>query len=156
MSHFGIISPPVAGHLNPLGVLGRELQRRGHRVTLLGIPDVADKARAAGLDFVPIGASDHPPGSLAESLAQLGRLTGRAALRCVVAAIRQTTITLCRDAPSAIQGAGIESLLIDQTEPAGSSIAEHLRLPFVTACCALVMNREPDVPPPFIGWSYRP
>lgn len=34
MTHFGIICPAAIGHLNPMCALGRELQRRGHRVTL--------------------------------------------------------------------------------------------------------------------------
>jgi MGT family glycosyltransferase len=46
-------------------------------------------------------------------------------------------------------------LLVDQTEPAGGSVAEHLGIPFVTLCNALALNREPDVPPPFSPWSYR-
>ncbi|WP_009631168.1 glycosyltransferase [Synechocystis sp. PCC 7509] len=33
MTHFGIICPPVTGHLNPMTTLGYELQRRGHKVT---------------------------------------------------------------------------------------------------------------------------
>jgi zeaxanthin glucosyltransferase len=31
VKHFGIICPPVPGHLNPFLALARELQRRGHR-----------------------------------------------------------------------------------------------------------------------------
>ena len=35
MTHFGIICPATTGHLNPMSTLGAQLQRRGHRVTLL-------------------------------------------------------------------------------------------------------------------------
>jgi MGT family glycosyltransferase len=63
---------------------------------------------------------------------------------------------ICRDLPGAVKGAHIDALLVDQTEPAGGSVAEHLGLPFVTICNALAMNREPDIPPPFTPWEYRP
>ena len=43
MTHFGAICPAATGHLNPMTALGRELQRRGHRVTVLGMPDAETK-----------------------------------------------------------------------------------------------------------------
>lgn len=51
MTHFGIICPATTGHLNPMPVLGAELQRRGHRVTLFGILDAQAIPLAAGLEF---------------------------------------------------------------------------------------------------------
>ena len=44
-------------------------------------------------------------------------------------------------------------LLVDQTEPGGGTVAEHLGLPFITICNALLLNREPAVPPPFTPWT---
>lgn len=152
--HFGIVSPPVSGHINPFGALGRELIRRGHRVSLIHMPDLAERARAEGLGFIGIGYSDHPPGSLSESLAQLARLQGWAALRFTIRAVSRTTEMICRDAPGCIRSTGIDALLVDQTEPAGGAVAEHLGLPFVTVSNALILNREPRVPPPFTGWNY--
>lgn len=153
--HFGIISPPVPGHLHPFGALGRELIARGHRVTLFHVRDVEERARREGLEFVAIGETDHPPGSLPESLRTLASLSGFAALRFTIDAIRKTTEMLCRDAPGALGNAGVEFVLVDQTEPAGGSIAEHVGIPFVTVCNALVFNPEPSIPPPFTAWTYR-
>lgn len=151
--HFGVITPPVQGHLHPFGALGRELIARGHRVTVIQMMDVEERARAEGLEFIAIGQSDHPRGSLPESLTKLGRLQGYAALRFTIAAVRRTTEMLCRDAPSAIRNAGIEILLVDQTEPGGGTVAEYLGLPFLTICNALVLNREATIPPPFTPWT---
>lgn len=114
MTHFGIITPPVSGHLHPFSALGRELQERGHRVTCFQMPDLEDKIRAEGIDFRPIGESDHPLGSLPRSLAQLGRLHGLGALRFTIRAVAQTSVMVCRDAPAAIRSAGVEALLVDQ------------------------------------------
>ena len=155
MTHFGIITPPVSGHINPWAALGRELQQRGHRVTLFGIPDVEAKVLREGLEFSAIGQSDHPQGSLPQSLAHLSTLGGLAALRFALQAIQKTTNAICRDAPSVIKEAGVEALLVDQTEPAGATVAEHLGLPYITVCCAMMINREAAIPPIFTDWNYQ-
>lgn len=153
--HLGIISPPVSGHINPFAALGRELRCRGHRVTWFHMEDLAERIAAEDLEFCAIGWKDHPLGSLPQSLAQLGRLQGWPALRFTINAIRRTTEMLCRDLPDAVRRAGIDALLVDQTEPAGGSVAEHLGMPFITVCNALVLNRDPYVPPPFTPWGYH-
>jgi zeaxanthin glucosyltransferase len=154
-AHFGIITPPVAGHIHPFGALGRELIARGHRVTGFQVADLEAQIRAQGIEFAPVGRSDHPPGSLAKSLDQLSRLQGLAALRFTIRAIERTTEMMLRDGPQAIRAAGVSALLVDQMEPAGGAIAEHLDLPFFTICNALPLNRDPLVPPPFTNWRYR-
>ncbi len=153
--HLGIISPPVSGHINPFAALGRELRRRGHRVTWFHMEDLAERIESEDLEFYAIGQKDHPRGSLPESLAQLGRLQGWPALRFTIQAIRQTTEMLCRDLPEAVRRAGVDALLVDQTEPAGGSVAERAGMPFITVCNALALNRDPYVPPPFTPWCYQ-
>jgi zeaxanthin glucosyltransferase len=155
MIHFGIISPPVSGHLDPLSALGRELVARGHRVTVLQLADLDEKIAAHGLAFQPIGEQDFPRGSLPQWLAALGRLKGLAALRFTIQAVARTSVAVCRDAPAVIRQAGIDALIVDQMEPAGGAVAEHLGLPFVTVCSALAINRDPVAPPPFTPWGYR-
>jgi MGT family glycosyltransferase len=155
MTRFGIISPPVSGHIHPFSALGRELLARGHRVTYFQVPDLEEKIRSEGIDFCPIGAGDHPRGSLLRSLAELGQLKGLAALRFTIGAVARTSVMTCRDAPDAVRKAGIDVLLVDQMEPAGGAVAEHLAIPFVTICNALAINRDVRVPPPFTPWSYR-
>jgi zeaxanthin glucosyltransferase len=152
--HYGIITPPVGGHIHPFGALGRELIARGHRVTLLHMEDVRARAIEEGLEFAALGESDHPPGSLSRSLAELGQRKGLGALRFTIEAVRRTTEMICRDAPAVLEARGIDRLLVDQMEPAGGSVADHLGIPFVTICNALALNREPCMPPPFTGWRY--
>jgi MGT family glycosyltransferase len=117
--------------------------------------DLEPKVRSEGLEFWPIGLTDHPRGSLPRSLAELGARRGLSALRFTIDAVARTTTMTCRDAPDAIRDAGVDALLVDQMEPAGGAVAEHLQLPFVTVCNALAINRDPAVPPPFTPWPYR-
>jgi zeaxanthin glucosyltransferase len=152
--HYGIITPPVSGHIHPFGALGRELIARGHRVTLLHMEDVRASAIQEGVEFAPLGESDHPPESLGRSLTELGRRKGLGALRFTIEAVCRTTEMICRDAPAVLEARGIDRLLVDQTEPAGGTVADHLGIPFVTICNALALNREPCMPPPFTGWRY--
>jgi zeaxanthin glucosyltransferase len=153
--HFGIVSPPVSGHLHPLSALGRELVARGHRVTHFQLPDNEATICAEGLEFHPIGARDFPRGSLPQWVAQIGRRKGLAAVRLTIRAVTSTTAAVCRDLPQAIRTCGVEALLVDQMEPAGGTVAEHRDIPFVTVCCALALNRDECVPPPFTPWKYR-
>lgn len=151
---FGIVTPPVPGHLHPFGALGRELIRRGHRVTVFHMADLEERVQREGLEFSPLGQSDHPRGSLPVSLEKLGQKKGAAALRFTIDAVAKTTEMMLRDAPGAMRAAGIETILADQMEPAACALAEHLGIPFITICNALALNREPGVPPAFSPWSY--
>jgi UDP:flavonoid glycosyltransferase YjiC (YdhE family) len=63
MTHFGLICPATTGHLNTMLPLGKELQKRGHRVTLFGILDAKSKTLAAELEFQAVGESEFPTGA---------------------------------------------------------------------------------------------
>jgi MGT family glycosyltransferase len=138
-----------------MAALGRELQRRGHRITFLQIPDVEAKVLSEALNFWPIGQSTYQPGELAKVFAQLGKLSGLEALRYSVRFCQHTTAMICQDAPRAIQAAGVEALLVDQLEPAGEAVAEFLDIPFICVCCAQAIHRQVDVPPFFTHWNYQ-
>ncbi|MDM9384587.1 glycosyltransferase [Chlorogloeopsis sp. ULAP01] len=155
MTHFGILCPAKTGHLNTMLPLGRELQRRGHRVTLFGIADVQSKTLAAGLNFWRIGETDYPLGIAAQSLTQLGNLSGFAALRYNLNLIQKEAAMVLRDAPKALKNAGVEALLVNQMTLEGGSVAEFLDLPFITVCSALPVNQEDGVPPFVTSWSYN-
>jgi zeaxanthin glucosyltransferase len=155
MTHFGILCPAAIGHLNPMCAIGRELIQRGHRVTLFGVPDVQIKVAAAGLEFGEIGAQAFPPGKIDEIYQQLGVMSRLAGLKFTVKWLQQETAMLCAEAPAAIQAQGIELLIVDQITRIGGTIADFLKLPFVTICNALPINTEPSVPPFFTHWTYQ-
>lgn len=156
MTHFGIICPAETGHLNTMLPLGCELQQRGHRVTLFGLLDAQPQTVAAGLDFWAIGEAEFPAGALSQSFAQLGELSGLAALRYTINLFKQEAAVILRDAPQAIKEANVEALLVDQTSPEAGTVADFLEIPFITVCSAVVLNREETVPPFNTPWSYNP
>jgi zeaxanthin glucosyltransferase len=156
MTHFGIICPALTGHLNPMTTLGHELQRRGHRVTLFGIADARAKTLAAGLEFWAIGEAEFLPGASAAANTKLGELTGLDAFKQIVTMFKQSTTMLLDEAPPAISAAGVEVLLIDQTSSGGGTVADFLKLPFITVCCALMLNLEVGIPPFNTTWRYSP
>lgn len=156
MTHFGITCPTANGHLNPMTALGRELQRRGHRVTVFGILDAEPNVSAAGLEFWAISESEFPAGTMAKLFTELGKKNGLDAFRYTVSLFKESTKLLLQDLPPAIKKAGVEAMLVDETTSAGGSVAEYLDIPFVTVCCALVLYEENDVPPFFTTWNYNP
>ena len=156
MVHFGIICPAASGHLNPMTALGYELRQRGHQVTVVGVLDAKSKVLAAGLDFRAIGEAAFPFGAIPNALTQLGQLKGLDAFRYTVEFFKQVTLTLLQEAPSVLQSAGVEALLIDQTSFGGPTVAEFLDLPSISVCCALMLNRDPNVPPFNTTWNYHP
>lgn len=155
MTHFGIVCPPFPGHINPLAALGRELQRRGHCVTFLQISDLESKVLSEGLNFWEIGQSTYRPGLLAQTFEQLGKLSELEALRYSVQFCQLLTQIVCQDAPKAIAHSGIDALIVDQLEPAGETVAEYLRIPYITVSCAQAIHRHADIPPFFTPWSYQ-
>jgi zeaxanthin glucosyltransferase len=154
MAHFGIVCPPITGHVNPLAAVGRALTRRGHRVTLFHVPDMQSKACGEGLRFARLGESDFPVGALARSVNKLSSLHGRAALKFSVECACKISDAILRDGPSVVVREQIDALLVDQNEPAGGTLAEHLKIPFLSVCTSLPLNREPSIPPPFVGWEF--
>jgi zeaxanthin glucosyltransferase len=155
MTHFGVICPALPSHLATLGSLGRELQRRGHRVTFLQIADVEPRVCSEGMEYFQVGKSFWPVGTFGEAVAQLGYLSGLAALKHTIEIYGKTTASYCTDAPSAIKLLGIDALICDQTEPCGSSVAKRADVPMITVCCALALNRDAAVPPFYTNWDYQ-
>jgi len=154
MTRFGLFCPPAIGHLNPMCALALELQRRGHIVILFGIPDALAKVSSLNLTTLEIGAFDYPIGSVDSAYKTLGKLTGKAGLKFSIDFFKRETQMLFREAPQAIREANIDVLIIDQISSSMATVADYLELPFVTVCNAMLVNREPGVPPYSTHWAY--
>ena len=103
-----------------------------------------------------MGADEHPLGSLRKFSEKLSTLKGLPALRFGLATAVEEIEMLLRDAPGAMRASGVTALIVDQGQPAGSTLAERLRLPFVTVCNAVTGPPFPDpaVPPSLTPWQY--
>lgn len=154
MTHYGIVSVSFTGPLNTMLPLGQELQRRGHQVTLIALLDTQLKAQAAGIPFRAIGQEAFPVGSLKASQSHLGKLSGLAALRYTIEILNRSAEVLLQDAPEICREIGVEAPLVNQGTSAGGTLADHLRIPFITVCSAAVLNRESTIPPCITQWQY--
>lgn len=137
--NIALIAPPYAGHTNPMLAIAAALVARGYRATFLhtGPPPVAP----AGVMTVRL-----VPG------------TGRGVTLAALPAVRLTarrTAGLLDVLPGTLREIGADAVVADQLEPAGALAAAALGLPWVSVACALPVNREPGVPPPFTAWPYR-
>lgn len=151
--HIAIIAPPVPGHYDPLKVLARVLEGRGYRVTFVHMPDAA--ALVPGFGFEAVGQGMHGPGGLkhyTDILARAARPTGFFEMIRATAGI---TRMLLDGLPDALRRIGADAVIADSTEPAGGLVARHMGLPWASSVTGLPLLREPAVPPPFIGWTFR-
>ncbi len=155
MAHIGITSPPAHSHLSNMLLLGRELRKRGHRVTVFNIQETEHKAIAEDLEFAAIGQTAFPLGTVAALEAQAARLTGLTALRFTLGHFRTFVRVVCEELPTLARDREVDALLVDQDEAAGGSVAEHLGIAFITVSNGLAFNAEPGVPPVYMPWLYR-
>ena len=123
-------------------------------MVLFGIADVESKVRAAGIEFRQIGSQDYPLGILLKLDQQLSAQKGLNVFRFTVERVKNYTRMILRDAPAAIQDSGVEVLLVDEADPAGT-VAEFLRLPFVSIACFPPLVRSDLIPPFVFGWKYN-
>lgn len=154
--HIAIITPPTSGHINPLVALGSALAARGHGVTLVHMADVAPLMPASPVHFA---ALDHPadrPGLLSRHFQYLASPSGLIGLPRMIRSTAAMTELLLDALPDALRRLQVDAVIADSVEPAGALVARHLGLPFVTSVTGLPLLREPSVPPPFVGWGYRP
>ncbi len=153
MAILGAFCFPGTGHLNPFTALARRLQQRGHRVILFGIADTEARVRAAGVEFQQVGHEDYPLGTLKQLDDKLSRLKGFETFRFTVERVRNHSRMVLRDGPDAVKAAGVEAMLVDEADMAGT-VAEHLRLPFVSIACFPPLMWNDAMPPFCFGWPY--
>ena len=151
--HIAIISLPLAGHLDPMRALAGELESRGHKLTLVGPPGM--DGAIEGVDFHALEDAEYPAGRLSEFLTFLPSVRGLRGIRRVIDEVAALSALYVRQLPSALEDIGADLVLHDQLEPAAGVVAQGMGLAQASLACALPMNREAHLPPPFLGWRYR-
>ncbi|MEA3009437.1 MAG: zeaxanthin glucosyltransferase [Sphingomonadales bacterium] len=153
MAHFAVVAPPLRGHYRPLSNLAAELIARGHRMTFLHHPDAAPLVEAEGAQFEPLGRDSPPVADWTDPMAKIRGLVG---LGGALSGMSRFTDMFCREAPAALRRIGADAMIVDQLEAGGGLVAEHLGLPFASVAVTVPINREPGLPPPYVGWRYEP
>ncbi|WP_414583425.1 glycosyltransferase [Scytonema sp. PCC 10023] len=158
MTHFGILCLEATGHLNTIFPLGRELQRRGHCVTVFSSAGAQTKAQAADFNLCDIySATDFKSGREAQTLpAKAEKPRALANIRDTLQRFAHMAQTRLQQAPAIIKQHGVEVLLVDLSVFEGGTIADHLNLPYVTVCCVLPFYQDPTIPPIATTWQYNP
>lgn len=154
MTHFAVVAPPFYSHYKALQALAGELLERGHRVTFMHQADARGWLDDPRIGFVALGASSHPPGSLAALLRLAAQPGGVRGLHRLIGELANTTAMLCAELPAALAALQIDALLCDQMEAAGGLVATALGLPFISVACALPIDREPGLPLPVMPFAY--
>jgi len=113
-------------------------------------------AKVAQLDLTTweIGGKDYPQGSVEQIYKKLGEMSGGSGLKFTINTLKREMNMLFRETPAAIRAAKIDVLIIDQISSSMSTVADHLNIPFITVCNAMLVHREPGVPPYSTHWKY--
>jgi MGT family glycosyltransferase len=153
---FGCLSFVGTGHLYPTVALARCLRSRGHEVTVF-YPHIGRAViKSAGLVFEPIDDAQPAPSGLAAArasrdsgLTSLGRLTVSVDVQ------RAHCVRVLQHGRPVIASKKLDALIVDQAELTGSSIADILRLPFVTLAITPHERLDPRLPPSSSPWLHR-
>jgi MGT family glycosyltransferase len=133
---------------------GKALEERGHTVTFFNLLDTESTIKERGLRFIPFGLSVYPEGALKQIYEKIGKLQGPAAFQYFLERMITQADTSFRELPALIEEEEIEALVIDQLFPGGATVAQHLKLPYLSLANALAVNHEASVPPPTLPWAY--
>lgn len=153
MARLGILCLPVPSHVNLFFSLSQVLAARGHQIVFFAIPELEERVRNFRFDFRPLEPDSLPTGSIHAIVQRMGDVSGIAAARLNLRFDRMRSQAILSGAEK-INDAKTDLLIVDQAEPSGGSVAEHLRLPWVSVSSGLCLNSEPRVPPFFKDWAY--
>jgi zeaxanthin glucosyltransferase len=154
MTHFGILCPPTQGHLNPNIILGKELKKRGNKITFLNVTDCKEKVEKAGLSFITVGSETFPKGSLDTLYTTLGQAPEHKMIVSWNEFYLKLAESTAPEIIETIRTLDIDMLIIDQIDILGGSIAEFLDIPFINVCNTLPTNFEKSIPSQFTNLQY--
>src|SRR5579875_2398329 len=100
--HIACICDAGPSHVMTMGAIGRELQRRGHRVTVFQAPELEGKIAAERLDFCPLETRGFSVQRYVDLVNEQQGISVRNFLEYATKSARM----LCEEAPRALQAAG--------------------------------------------------
>jgi zeaxanthin glucosyltransferase len=152
--HFGVFPFTSTGQLTPLILLAQTLRDRGHAVTFFEKPKIEDRVRQAGLDFCPIGRSEHPHKNNGTTVDKAGLQSEFSKLAVNLKRITHDLDVYLQSAPAALIRAGVNVLLVNEIALTGPTIAQLLQLPYFIYSTSVPHNFGWTAFPPFSGYRY--
>ena len=154
MTHFALVCPPLPSHVRAFEAVGERLVARGHRATLVLPGEARGLKRSRAVELALLPALSRPPHRSTELATR--RPTGPRGLLRTVRASASATDRLCAEGPELLRRIGADAILGDEMEPGAGILARHLELPQISIACALPVEADPALPPPFVDWPYDP
>ncbi|BAZ45718.1 glycosyltransferase, MGT family protein [Chondrocystis sp. NIES-4102] len=152
--HFGLICPPLTGHLNPMLSLALEIKQRGHQVTLFNYHTSNNFSYINKLGIKTIPICSKKQGEIIDSQLQtLSYFSGWQANDYYIEVMKILAKLNLNILPNKIKSVGCNALLIDQSVIEGRTIADYVQLPMINICNALMLNPSRNLPPALIGWQ---
>ncbi|MCM5705173.1 glycosyltransferase [Larsenimonas salina] len=153
VAHIGIVAPAFPSHLAALCALADRLRACGHRVSFL-LPEYCRRWVGPEHGLIPVDREHPLPLSVEAMIARASNPRGPLRFKRMLDDVARMTDVLCARLPDIIGAAGIDALLVDQMETAGALVARSMNLPYLSVACALPLDRDPALPPPFLGWAF--
>jgi zeaxanthin glucosyltransferase len=154
VAHFAIVCPEDGGHLLSLGPLGKELVRRGHRVTVVAGDRAAPVATRLDLPLHELSGGEDISCPAPLLLRLACGLSGMDWLVQMRGWYRWHSEATLRYVPPALKELAVDAVLVDHVASAGGTAAQRAGVPFITVCTALPWLEEPGVPPPHTARPY--
>ncbi len=151
----GFVSPCVPGHFNPMSALARQLQSRGHDVTIFSLPVMEPLARAANLPFVSFGEKEFPAEGLTETMRAMSKLEGEECLQFIIDVIAEISAVKWKTLPKILSSKGIDALVLDNCEFYGEAVPIRLKMPFAILSNALHFDFSGCTPLCFYDWPHE-
>lgn len=149
MSIFGLCCLAAKGHLHPMMALARCLNERGHRTIFFLEPSGQALIKTSGFEYSPLWKQPQPP-------ALLSAAARKEAARMEFAdELARHALRVLDHAPEGVRRAGVDALLVDETDLAAGSVAELLDIPFVNIGLLPPLRLAEDVPPFNRSWQPR-
>ena len=141
--------------MNLFVTLGKALAARSHHVIFFGIPEIADKVQASGLEYRHLEPDSAPAGTLGSLIRGMADASGLRSFKIQQRFDCLRSAGILQKGPKMAKETQLDAIVVDQAEVGGGAVAECLGLPWATVCSALCLNAEPRIPPFFTPWSYR-
>lgn len=154
MARIAMVVPVWTGHLNPMTTLGRQLERRGHDVSIFSFPEAAPRVGKAGLKLQIIGERSFPVGEWERRTRALSVLQGFAAARYTIVWLKTVADVMLDELPDRLAG-NFDGLVMDQVCYGAEIAAEKAAVPLSVACNALPVHFHSDVPVHTETWPHR-